>query len=152
MSSYLISNILSYIHVFICIQQYLTPDIPRERSTVFPEFFTDSSLVPGAKKGSQINVIPIYCAILGAVVLALVVYVIVSQNKRMKQKRLRKEAQNGAIPGANETPLLLGGNNPATSPVGTQGSDSGVFMDHENRPGMKLRYNFPTQNVLSEPI
>lgn len=66
-------------------------------------------------KTSHGDIIPVYCSLLGALVVGLIIYVIVQHRRRQAANKANKRLgiQDGA------------------SPTSKQGSDSGVFVDEQ---------------------
>ena len=113
-----ISNILELIvDVDFCV-----PDLPSMRPTdpISPTALDDDD------GESQSSVIPIYCAILGLVVFILLLYVIVRNCRRQKQ------------PGHKKVPMYSAQEASMFDSMGgqKQGSDSGVCMEQDPRPGL----------------
>ncbi|KAK2142482.1 hypothetical protein LSH36_950g00048 [Paralvinella palmiformis] len=119
-------------------QNTICIDIPTVHSTPWyqHEGATQSTLPNGSGRGRKVNPIPIYCALLGAVVLALIVYVIIKQNRR------RQQANKGlTTSSSNETPPLLTAAPSSGGLLSKQGSDSGVYveLDRPVTSGTKVR-------------
>ena len=86
--------------------------------------------IPDGAGGNEASfrVIPIYCSILGLVVVALVICVFVKNHRRRKLAKQQKKSPNYTSP--ETTPF-----DPA---MYQHGSDSGVYMEHDaTKPGQQ---------------
>lgn len=69
--------------------------------------------IPEKRGNSSVDFIPLYCALLGAVVLGLLIYVIYKHYQRLKEKRAGKEPHEDVEYSK------------------TSGGDSGVYVENE---------------------
>jgi hypothetical protein len=104
---------------------------------------TSSTIAPDAEESrGGVDVIPIYCSILGLLVVALLVCVIVQQRKRRKQLLQQRKAELAQRNGSPSKDALSGllkqpdaGYGHASRRPPHSVADSGVYMEPECRPG-----------------
>ena len=88
---------------------------------------------------SQTNIIPFYCAVLAAIVVGLVLYVVV------KHRRSRKHKQTGVV--LTYVAVATGGGECGVTHK--LSSDSGVGLEQDSKPG-RLSLSGPSQNPNSQ--
>ena len=110
---------------------YSSTDVPKVRTTMTSLAQTEPS-TDVRDGGGGSDVIPVYCALLGAVVAGLVIYVIVTQIRRGRARAVKSVAAPVPVCPQHVRESCVGQSNVH---LATPGSDSGVAMDAEGKPG-----------------
>lgn len=119
-----ISTFLSHVFTLMCVVTVcvIDKDMPylRSRPTTLTPIPRAEPVPPG---GTHDNIIPLYCAVLGLVIVGLIVYVGI---KRMQIRRHKKASQIQA-------PILVAADAEGGILHKRRGSSNGIYMEKEGR-------------------